>query len=96
MTLYDANDKPILSPDAPDPETCDHGVTFDLEEARKISARVKTPSTGDLATDFILGPVNATHEIRKRWPRLFGPCPKRCGFNGIAYASTDHYYYGDW
>lgn len=35
-------------------------------------------------------------EIRKRWPRLFGECPLGCGFKGIAYASKEHYVYGDW
>jgi len=34
--------------------------------------------------------------VRERWPRLFGPCPKGCGFNGIAYASFGHYIAGDW
>lgn len=38
----------------------------------------------------------STAEIRRRWPRLFGPCPKGCGFNGIAYASRAHYVYGEW
>lgn len=38
----------------------------------------------------------STYEIRKRWPRLFGPCPKGCGYTGIAYASTAHFVYGDW
>jgi hypothetical protein len=33
--------------------------------------------------------------VRERWPRFFGECP-RCGFEGIAYASTAHYVYGDW
>lgn len=36
------------------------------------------------------------HEIRERWPRLYGRCPLGCGFNGIAYASMAHYLYGDW
>lgn len=36
------------------------------------------------------------NEIRKRWPRLSGKCPKDCGYNGIAYASTQHYVWGDW
>lgn len=36
------------------------------------------------------------YEIRKRWPRLHGVCPKGCGFNGIAYASHAHYIWGDW
>lgn len=35
-------------------------------------------------------------EIRRRWPRLDGLCPKGCGFNGIAYASFLHYVSGDW
>jgi hypothetical protein len=37
-----------------------------------------------------------TREIRERWPRLFGPCPKGCGFNGIGYADFTHYLAGDW
>lgn len=35
-------------------------------------------------------------EIRKRWPRLNGPCPLGCGYVGIYYASRAHYVYGDW
>lgn len=35
-------------------------------------------------------------EVRKRWPRGWGPCPKGCGFSGIAYASAKHYTMGDW
>lgn len=35
-------------------------------------------------------------QVRKRWPRLMGPCPKGCGFNGIGYASYSHYICGDW
>ena len=37
-----------------------------------------------------------SREIRKQWPRLFGPCPKGCGFSGIGYASYAHYISGDW
>ena len=36
------------------------------------------------------------YQVRKRWPRLMGPCPKGCGFNGIGYASYAHYICGDW
>jgi len=36
------------------------------------------------------------HEIRRRWPRLDGPCPLGCGYSGIAYASRAHYVCGDW
>jgi hypothetical protein len=35
-------------------------------------------------------------DVRKRWPRLDGECPRGCGFKGIAYASSAHYIYGDW
>ncbi|OPZ35851.1 MAG: hypothetical protein BWY99_02154 [Synergistetes bacterium ADurb.BinA166] len=35
-------------------------------------------------------------EVRRRWPRLEGPCPLGCGFVGIAYASGLHYVSGDW
>ena len=35
-------------------------------------------------------------EVRKRWPRLDGLCPKGCGENGIHYASWEHYQAGDW
>lgn len=35
-------------------------------------------------------------KVREKWPRGFGNCPKGCGFNGIAYASYEHYLYGDW
>lgn len=59
-----------------DADQCDHGVTFDEEEARRTR------------------PSSAT--VRERWPRLFGDCPKGCGYNGIAYASRAHYVYGDW
>lgn len=38
----------------------------------------------------------AAREVRERWPRGFGPCPKGCGFTGIAYASFKHYISGDW
>lgn len=37
----------------------------------------------------------STEEIRKRWPRFFGPCPS-CGASVIAYHSREHYVYGDW
>lgn len=70
---------------------CDHGIVFDEEEAKKILAGWK-PSN---EVEFVAGnPASA--EIRRRWPRLFGLCPKGCGFNGIGYASFAHYTMGDW
>lgn len=35
-------------------------------------------------------------EVKKRWPRLSGACPKGCGYSGIYYASYEHYVMGDW
>jgi hypothetical protein len=35
-------------------------------------------------------------EVRKKYPRLCGFCPLGCGYSGIAYASSEHYYLGDW
>ena len=34
-------------------------------------------------------------EVRRRWPRLNGPCP-HCSFQGIAYVNFLHYLAGDW
>lgn|SRR5690242_5671956 len=77
---------------------CDHGVTFDEEEAKKLLEQPYEGS-GDPALDFVMGHP-ATAEIRKRWPRGWftdeKPCPKGCGYKGIAYASYAHYIYGDW
>lgn len=53
---------------------CTHGLVFDVDAARGLSAE----------------------EVRNRWPRLMGTCPKGCGFHGIAYVSMAHYVYGDW
>jgi hypothetical protein len=40
--------------------------------------------------------LNEVSKIRKKYPRGFGPCPKGCGYDGIAYASYLHYIMGDW
>jgi hypothetical protein len=37
-----------------------------------------------------------SNQIRSRWPRLEGTCRKGCGYHGIAYASYEHYIWGDW
>lgn len=76
-----------------DKSTCDHGVTFDLKEAKKMMA--ETPHDNSDPVNFIMGSP-AHDQIRKRWPRLDGLCPKGCGYRGIAYASMDHLRYGDW
>jgi hypothetical protein len=73
---------------------CDHGLAFDALEAERILA-CHEPA-GDASLIGFLWPEKAYEEIRHRWPRLEGKCPKGCGFEGIAYASEDHYLYGDW
>ena len=40
--------------------------------------------------------LGSTAAVRKKYPRGWGPCPKGCGYDGIAYASWQHYYAGDW
>ena len=71
---------------------CDHGITFDAAAARKLLDEWEGPKS---AAAFIVGnPASA--EVRKRWPRLHGECPKGCGYSGIYYASYEHYICGDW
>jgi hypothetical protein len=79
----------------PKQAACDHGLTFDEEAAQLISQETPGYDTGDPAVDFIMGSP-ASDEIRRRWPRLCGECPKGCGYNGIAYVSHAHMLYGDW
>lgn len=79
----------------PEQAQCDHGVIFDKDEALKLIEKMPIDPSLDAGTAFIIGSP-ASLEIRKRWPRLAGSCPKGCGFNGIAYASYEHYIYGDW
>lgn len=92
----DDNPPPIFKPDGTlvhpvDPGNCDHGVSFDEEEARRILGDWEPRNSAE----FVAGNPNAP-EVRKRWPRLDGVCPKGCGFVGIAYASEEHYILGDW
>lgn len=70
---------------------CSHGVTFDPVEAQKIEGDWSPKDD----VEFILGNPAAS-EIKKRWPRLDGPCPLGCGYVGIAYASAEHMIAGDW
>jgi hypothetical protein len=72
---------------------CNHGVVFDKAAAEKILE--STPHDDRDPIAFIMGSTGHV-EIRKRWPRLMGKCPLGCGFSGIAYASYEHYLYGDW
>ncbi len=40
--------------------------------------------------------IRNPYVVRERYPRLMGKCPKGCGFEGIGYASFEHYIAGDW
>lgn len=66
-------------------------------EARLIAGEIRSTSCDHGVTfDNASGVVASATEVRRRWPRLHGPCPKGCGFNGIAYASRAHMIAGDW
>lgn len=70
---------------------CDHGLVFDETEALRILGEWQPEDE----VAFIVG--NPRHaEVRRRFPRLFGRCPKGCGVDGIGYASMEHYQLGDW
>lgn len=72
-------------------DSCDHGVVFDEKEARGLlgSWQPRTPA------EWVVGNPNYAL-VRMRFPRLFGRCPKGCGFEGISYASMLHYLMGNW
>lgn len=46
--------------------------------------------------DPTYGRMMLNYEVRERYPRLDGECPRGCGYKGIAYASYEHYVAGDW
>ena len=102
MTILDANGRAI---NPPPQDQCDHGVTFDIEAARQVirdagCARARQRDKAGAAVDFVLGDVDAVRVIQRRWPRGWftaqKPCPKGCGFIGVAYASYEHRIMGDW
>ena len=74
-----------------DDKACDHGIEFDAAEARRILGTWRPNSPAE----SIAGNPGRV-SVRKRFPRLFGQCPKGCGFDGIGYASYEHYILGDW
>lgn len=47
------------------------------------------------AFDLEAAKLTSSDVIRMRWPRFDGTCSV-CGYSGIAYASYEHYVYGDW
>ncbi len=38
----------------------------------------------------------SSREVQEKFPRLYGPCPKGCGYVGIGYATYEHFIAGDW
>lgn len=79
----------------PEQAACNHGITFDKDAAEALLSNTPQDKSMDPELVFIMGSP-AVPEIRKRWPRLCGQCPLGCGYNGIYYASQEHYIYGDW
>ncbi len=62
-----------------------------MKQIEEACAHVKVMPAFDYEASKGLG----AYEVRKRWPRFFGKCPD-CDFEGILYASREHYYSGDW
>jgi len=56
----------------------------------------KPPCDHGVTFDQVAAAPMTVAEVRAKYPRLDGPCPKGCGFHGIAYVSTAHFVYGDW
>ena len=96
MAILDEHGRALTLPDQ---KTCDHGVTFDKDAAQGILSAPDPHKCADAAVAFVMG-HSGSAEIRKRWPRGWftaeRPCPKGCGYIGIAYASYEHYVLGDW
>ena len=68
-----------------------------LEYEIKIEATVKHLACfHGVHFDYEAAKDLSSHEVRIRWPRLSGLCPLGCGYNGISYASAEHYTCGDW
>lgn len=71
---------------------------FDLRSERKDQADKVDSCTHGVVFDLNnVKRLNLqSREVRTLYPRLSGTCPLGCGYNGIAYASYEHYVYGDW
>lgn len=79
----------------------------DLEEAMTIASAIAAEEeqtvtigcdhgvTFDYA-EWKKNPTMGHFEVRTKWPRIVGRCPKGCGEHGIFYASYAHYIAGDW
>ena len=86
------------------PSAEDAELPESIAAAVRIAARAEAEASGKNACDhglrFDANDAWARRlppsEVRRQYPRLYGSCPKGCGFNGIAYVSHEHFIAGDW
>jgi hypothetical protein len=82
--------------DAPAPKCDEHGLTLSCTFGCVAPAPACDECDHGVTFDPIASRGLSRAEIRKRWPRMSGVCPKGCGFYGAAYASYEHYIAGNW
>jgi len=57
--------------------------------------RCQHPNLPEVPFDAEAAKGLSSWEVRKRWPRKLQTCPD-CEADVICYASSEHYYSGDW
>lgn len=67
-----------------------------LDQLMEQEAKTMPECDHGVVFDEALAKDMTATEIKQKYPRLDGTCPKGCGYVGIAYASSMHYYMGDW
>ena len=65
-------------------------------ESDEADTQQQQPCDHGVTFDAAWAQGRSAGEVRRRHPRLHGPCPRGCGYSGIAYASMEHYLAGDW
>ena len=65
-----------------------------MTEAEQAATKCDHGIVFDLAECRKLG--LSSDEVRKKYPRHNGLCPKGCGFYGIAYQGYQHFTAGAW
>jgi len=69
---------------------------FEISCSPLVENKPEKPCTHGVYYDRLKAQGMSSEEIQDAYPRLRGECPLGCGFNGIAYASSEHYVMGDW